>query len=256
MVIEFYETTPNQLQQELNSSDSPYYSASWFLLRQQESPFSLRPLHSLGVDVVKVLLWASRFGFHALVVKDKHLERTEFLQDILVQSTCSLVERIDTLQSGPNQQKYLQELQYQIVTLWSHVFSPLLIVGTKQRGVPHYVTLLLAGHQYPPKSDWPLLLQCLCAVLHSKAEKIQAEYLLESDLFYRLNERSHTSPDHTFTIPSGAMGTRLVSGLLTVGPPGAILSFKWQLHLLTTPNVTIPDQFRKYDILGHDAFLV
>lgn len=242
MVIEFYEVTPVQLQHELNSSNSPYYSASWFLLRQQEFPLSLKPLHSLRVDVLKVLLWASRFGFHALYVKDQHIERTRFLQSTLIDCTTNLLATIDT----ETQPKHIMELQNQIATLWSHVFSPLLIVGTKQNGVPHAVTLLLASRQYPPKSDWPLLVKCLCSVLHEKAEKIQTDYLLESDLFRRLNERKSSDQDHTFTLPSGSLGTRFVTGLLYVGPAGSVLSREWQSRLLTTANVVIPDQFCKY----------
>jgi hypothetical protein len=243
MIIEFYEIDQNRLKQEVNQVDSPYYSAAWFLLRQQEPPFSLLPLHNLGVDETKVLLWASRFGFHALHVKDQHKERTEFLQTTLMHCTTALLEKADLLRADPTQANQVSVLENQIVMLWSHLFSPLLRVGTRHGGVPHAVTLLLAAHQFPPKPDWVLLVKYLSAVLHGKAEKLQVERLLESDLFYRLNEQHTGDPDHSFALPGGKLGIRFVVGLMTMGPPGATLSRNWQVHLLTTGNVVIPDQF-------------
>jgi hypothetical protein len=247
MVLEFFEGDKARVLHELNQPDSPYCSAAWFLLRHQDYPFSLNPLHSREVDELKVLLWVSRFGFHALHVKNQDKERNEFLQSILVQCTMKLVTQIDDIRrTEPTKLSYIQDLENQIITLWSHVFSPLLKVGTKHGGVPHSVTLLLAAHQFPPKSDWPILVKYVSAVLHGKAEKNQAEHLLESDFFYRLNEKCEDDPDHKFTLPHGRLGIKFVSGLLTVGPPGAILSHKWQYHLLTTENVVIPDQLYKY----------
>lgn len=246
MVIEFFEGDKARALPELNQPDSPYCSAAWFLLRHQDSPFSLEPLRSRNVDELKILLWASRFGYHALYVKDQDRERNQFLQHVLIQCTADLVDRIDCLRADASNPAHIQELESQIITLWSHVFSPLLKVGTKHSGVPHYVTLLLAAHQFPPKSDWPVLVKYLSSVLHGKAEKNQAEDLLESDLFYRLNERHEDEPDHRFTLPSGKLGVRFVTGLLNVGPPGALLSRKWQYNLLTTENAVIPDQLCKY----------
>jgi hypothetical protein len=242
-VIEFYDS---DVQQQENQPNSPFYSAAWFLLRQQnEDPMSSLPLEVLRVDVSKVLLWASRFGFHALSVQDKLKERSEFLQQTLITTTMGLVKKMDKLSGAARTQ-----VENQIIVLWSHIFSPLLKVGTKQGGVPHVVTLLLSAHQYPPKPDWPLLVKYLSAVLHEKAEKAQVEQLLDTDFFLRLHERSASDPDHLFALPTDKLGLRFINGLMRVNPPGSILSKPWQIHLLTS-NVSIPDRFATYSLFPH-----
>lgn len=238
MVIDFYEVDKEHQIREENQPDSPFYAAAWLLLRQQDKlPFSTQPLQDAKVDVTKVLLWASRFGFHALAVTDHVEERTVFLQQTLIECSMNI---LDGAESAP------KLVENQIVSLWSHIFAPLLKVGTKQGGVPHKVTLLLAAHQYPPKAEWPVLVQHLSAVLFGKADKTNVENLLNTDFFHRLHEKSAKDPDHSFSLPSGRVGTQFVTGLLTLGPQGAVLSRRWQVHLLTTPGVIIPDQFARY----------
>jgi hypothetical protein len=242
-VLEFYEIEDQQKAAEDNPN-SPYFAAAWFLLRQQEPPFSLDPLEELKVDVTKVLLWASRFGFHALYVYDRLHERTEFLQETLIDYTAELVEQIDTLKVA-GQLAEITAVEGQLVTLWSHIFSPLLKVGTKHGGVAHFVTLLLASHQNPPKPEWPTLVKHLSCIIYGKAEKVQVEQLLETDFFYRLHERSEDDPDHPFALPTGKLGARFVTGLMTISPPGSILSRQWQIHLLTTKDTAISDLFAR-----------
>jgi hypothetical protein len=242
-VVEFYEIDNDRTPEEDNPN-SPYYAAAWFLFRQQEPPFSLDPLDELLVDIIKVILWASRFGFHALSVKGQQQERTEFLQETLIECTADLVEKMDELKAS-GKMADIVAVEAQLATLWSHIFSPLLKVGTKHGGVAHCVTLLLAAHQYPPKPEWPALVKHISSVIYGKAEKVQVEQLLDTDFFHRLHERSEDDLDHPFSLPTGRLGVRFVTGLMTINPPGSILSRQWQVHLLTTKDVVIPDLFAR-----------
>lgn len=237
MIVEFYEKQSH----EFDNPDSPFYCAAWFLLRNQELPYTASILDDLKVDLKEVLLWASRFGFHALTVRDELAGRTRFLQDILVQCSTTMLTKVHDLRVKHSPQHQIEAHEREIVELWSNIFSPLLVVGTKHRGVPYGVALLLASYRYPAKDDWPPLIQYLSAILHGKAEKSQAEALLLSDLFTRLQEKSPHDVDHGFTLPSGAIGLRFVAGLLSLNPPGTMLSRQWQNRLLTTPGVVIPD---------------
>lgn len=234
MVIDFLEKDEAEYQQ----PDSPYYAAEWFLFRHQSQPFTHYP-------EVPVLLWASRFALHALTVQDEPSSRDLHLKEVLVGHSNEILKKVDQLRASPSSStakftldSEVTKLENQIVSLWNQNFAHLLMVGTRHNGVAYEIALLMGRSQYPPRKDWPLLVRILCAVLHGKPERKEVDLLLETDFFTRLHERSRHDPDHTFELPSQP---EFIAGLLSL--QSGVLSLEWQVKLLTTEKVVIPDNF-------------
>jgi hypothetical protein len=105
-----------------------------------------------------------------------------------------------------------------------YVFS-LLVPYTAQ------IALTLADSQYPPRSDWPELVQILSKVIHCRADQADCDNLLEryAEFFTRLYETSPHDPDGEFAIPTEPYA--FVSGLLSL-QQGRLSKF-WQLRLVT-----------------------
>jgi hypothetical protein len=131
---------------------SPYYSASWLLLRANITNPDYLPERPL-----KTLLWASQFGGHCIEVESEAVSRSLALQRLLIKETNLLVQRMNS--SGPQSPSY-QSARGDICGLWSNLFAPLLKVGIANEGVSYKAALVLASSCFPSMSDWgPLVSQ-------------------------------------------------------------------------------------------------
>ncbi len=106
--------------------------------------------------------------------------------------------------------------------------------------MPYEAVIILASSQYPANSQWPVLVKHLSAVLHNRAEQTDVDFLLDHEIFYRLNERSPNDPAHEFKFPLedyGGATVNFINGLL--GMTNGSLSIDWQRRILTTPGAFI-----------------
>lgn len=127
------------------------------------------PLREANVSTLKTLLWASQFGYHSLEVSHDFAGREKFLKTLLVDETTKLFSKLNPESSSRLFFLLLLnvlELRNSIVTLWSHIFAPLLSFG--RHAVPYAAALILADSLYPGRPDWPPIVSKLSAILHQR----------------------------------------------------------------------------------------
>ncbi|KAL6063483.1 CAZy families GT2 protein (Fragment), variant 3 [Balamuthia mandrillaris] len=255
----------NTKENEYPTSDSTYFTAAWFLLRNQSPPYSDEVLRQLNVRLLSVLLWASFYSFHFLNVVDDPKGRETFLRELLIKVTTKRLLKMlnlkaylfgdadDSLHGNSllTVRLKIQRMRQDIIDIWSHVFAPLLRAGLRNNGIPYEACLMLAASQYPVNSAWPLLIRHLSAVLHQRADQAIVNSLENHEIFFRLHERSAEQPDHDFILPgitrySSASdremekmeGGDFVPALLSL-PNSVQLSVWWQMKILTTPGIHV-----------------
>jgi hypothetical protein len=212
-------------QEEHLRPDSAYYTAAWFLFRNQpDAPYTSQVVTNAKVDITKMLIWASHFGFYATNVPNDPRGRTKFLQQELNKATGNLLKEMD------KQKDVLlcNKLKDMIVELWSHNFASLSVVGTTNDGMPYEAAFILAESQYPPRLDWHPLLQILSRILHKHGDQTDCDSLVNHEMFYRFKEREKTDPTDDFMLPGKPY--QFVEGLLTAS--GA-LHKEWQIRLVS-----------------------
>src|SRR5690349_17542503 len=82
----YYDKKPNESQ----SETSPYYTAAWFVFRNQSTHPSLK-----RVDIRQMLLWASQSAYDKLQVLDNPAQKSNHLKKTLIDATCSILQQKD-----------------------------------------------------------------------------------------------------------------------------------------------------------------
>jgi hypothetical protein len=212
---------------------SPVNTAAWLLLRNQPAPYEPRLIQTINKDLsqLKVLIWASKAGIFNLTVNDDIEGRTNFIRSLLIAETSALFEGKKCSHGTVNiQDQHIKNL----IDLWSNLFAPLLEVGLINGGIPYEAGLILAATQYPANSRWPDLIHRLGKIIYRQGGLEDAEALLDHNFFVRVEERYAHDPNHAVKIPN-----ILVPGLLSIKN----LHKKWQIILLETEGVHIPNEF-------------
>eukprot|EP00656_Telonema_subtile_P055937 TRINITY_DN8825_c0_g1_i1.p1 TRINITY_DN8825_c0_g1~~TRINITY_DN8825_c0_g1_i1.p1 ORF type:complete len:1950 (-),score=403.34 TRINITY_DN8825_c0_g1_i1:127-5976(-) len=228
--------------------DSPFFMSCWQILRNQPprggkaTKYSSEELTDCGVNLAAVLNWASRFALHLLDVEDDRTGRSEFLQQMLAQTTTECLLRADKMENPEARRKQ----QQMAVEIWGNLFAPLLHVGIENHGVPYEAALLIATSQHPPHPEWPPLVRLLCEMVHKKGSPELLEKLSPSHPFFR---RFHQR-DADFLEPTGFyVPEEIIAGLLEM--QGGSLNLNWQVHLLTkVPGLEVPDHYCHQKVLS------
>jgi hypothetical protein len=236
-IVHYYEFNPSEAQ----NPDSPYFTACWFLFRNQPRPFSktiLERNHDSFETTLATFKWASQYGFNKITLINDVQERKEFIRETLNELTAYLLSKEPKIRK----QIVSSPTVDSIVSLWSQTFSSMLVLGCYKKGaneiegVPYIVGLILANAQYPPNDNWPQLVKVLSAILHHRGESEQVNPLIENEFFRKYLNASVRDEQHEFSLPKEPF----VSGLMeTKGS----LSKEWQIRLLTTKGVRLPDKY-------------
>ena len=227
-----------------DDSKDPYYTAAWKFYRQQKidsktckfennddpmvlnvnsESFSGMP----KINRIDLLAWAAKYATNLVDVSCDVQEFQSAIQADLVAVTSNLAK------TG--------EHNHIIIELWSKLFAPLATVGESTGGLSYETGLLIASAYYPPLTDWEPTLKILSELQYNTLTRE------ELDLLYEDREE--------FWIPSiYESNPKIVANIIASGKN---LSKEWQLLILRTEGLTIPDSVaeKQYALIFEHALL-
>eukprot|EP00667_Euglena_gracilis_P000022 EG_transcript_22 len=224
IVLQHY--TPGETAAE--TEESPYFAAAWFAIRNAER---VGQGYSDGwlplvrkASVLQVLKWASDYAFHLLDVLDDPEGRQEYCQQLLVRETNAVAAEC----------RRDRHVQAQIVSLWSNIFAPLLVLGPPD-GVPYDIAYLIAKSQHPPKASWPPFVQLLCNIAHGHAEPGEVDGIYDHPFFTEYLQAEPADGGRAAAyVPPEMLATFL-------GLENGQLSKRWQVRILTSPHCVLDE---------------
>lgn len=121
-----------QRNKELNDPYSPYFTAAWFLFRNQTEKLEIPDRR-----LFETLLWASEYAEDA---RDVYNKAPSDATNDLKKALCKFSrEKYKTLIEKPG-----KKLEDQILRLWANVFAPVLEIGPKEEQLPIVIGFFLA----------------------------------------------------------------------------------------------------------------
>jgi len=238
-IVKFYPARTEELTDIVE--DSPFYMSAWQILRNQppcgpQKKYTPAVLTDNGVQLSMVLNWASRFALHLLDVEDDRRGRSEFLQQLLCNTSTKCLADADKAGSDEVLERRYRQMA---VEIWSNLFAGLLRVGVERQGVPYECALDIAMSQHPPHPHWPKFVRQLCELVHKHGDaEIQEKIHPKHAAFRRFRQR-----DADFFEPNGVfVPEAILSGLLEM--QNQSLSRDWQSFLLSdVPGLVVSDKY-------------
>lgn len=137
-------------------SDSVFFSASWFVFKNQNIS-RVKENKKIMNSLPLIFLWASEFASDKLEVLSGASERTKELRTQLFKISSDLVEK-------RNNTKGKERLDWEkiIIKLWSFIFRPLLDFSEEMNnGVPFEIAFILAFNQTNIREEWPEIISVI-----------------------------------------------------------------------------------------------